>query len=191
MTFQQATTNNQYVTRRACLMINNRQWFHTLCFYKGFSLIELLVVLSVIGIVATVGIASFVSYSRSSAVQQAALDVVTLLKDAKSRAQSQVKPSSCTGNLLGYQVDICGLPSSSCSTQNTYRLVVSCSNGTSVITTRNLPSSVSFTENGTTSTSYLFRVLTSGVVGSGDITLNGFNTSKVITVSASGTITVQ
>ncbi|MBI5044481.1 MAG: prepilin-type N-terminal cleavage/methylation domain-containing protein [Candidatus Levybacteria bacterium] len=159
-------------------------------FKKGFTLIELLIVLSVIGIISTVSIVSFVSYNKSSVLKQASLDVASLLRDAKSRTQSQRKPSSCTGTLIGYRVDICGLSTSNCSTANTYRLSMVCSGNTTVLSTKSLPSDISFSSS-STSPSFLFQVLSNGVTGSGFVRISGYNTTQDITVGSGGTVTIN
>lgn len=75
---------------------------------KGFTLIEIIVVFSVIGILSGVGITSYVSYSRSSQLTQEASNLVEALTLAKSRALSQVKPKECVGSqaLSGYKFKI-------------------------------------------------------------------------------------
>lgn len=78
---------------------------------KGFTLIELVVVFSVMAVLATVGMASFLNFSRSQALQQAASDVTATLNTAKSEAVAQVKPtaagSKCLqGALNGYRIVI-------------------------------------------------------------------------------------
>lgn len=157
----------------------------------GFTLIELLIVFSIIGIISTLSIASFVTYSRGATIRQAALDVAGLVREAKSRTQSQIKPSSCTGTLQGYQVDICGLTGSTCQAANTYQLSVRCTGGNVTLVTKKLPANVSFSQSGTTSARFAFQVVTGGVTGAGAVVLSGFNTTSVITVDNGGTIDVN
>jgi len=158
----------------------------------GFTLIELLIVITVIAIISTVTVASFVSYSKKSSLKQASLDVSSLLRDAKYRTQAQIKPSACTGTLQGYRVDVCGLTGSSCATADTYTLSLICSGGNSTLITKKLPSNIHFTNTGTTSVSYFFKVLTNGVTGSGVTALTGFGTdSGTVTVGAGGTLMVR
>ena len=71
---------------------------------KGFTLIEILVVFSVISILAAIGIASFASYSRAQEVNQAANNLKVLVGHAKFNALSAVKYST---NELGTKVS-CG-----------------------------------------------------------------------------------
>ncbi len=159
---------------------------------RGFTLIELLVVFTVIAIVSTVTVASFVSYNKKSSLKQAASDVASLLRDAKSRTQSQIKPSSCPGVLDGYQVTICGLTNSTCDTANTYRLSVVCSGTATLITTRTLPKNINFSNTGTTSVTFLFKVLSNGVTGVGTIALTGYGSdAATVSVGSGGTLSVE
>src|SRR5438552_2940773 len=76
---------------------------------KGFTLVELIIVLAVLGILSASGLAAFVDYSRKSAIAAATSDVAITLQTAKSRAQSQVKPvtGSCVSQTLdGYKVTV-------------------------------------------------------------------------------------
>jgi len=159
--------------------------------FSGFTLLELLVVFTIIGIISTVSIASFVSYSRGATLKQAELDVSSLLHDAKSRAQSQRKPVSCTGTLQGYRVDICGLSGSSCQTPNTFTLSVVCTNATTLITTKQLPTNVSFISSSSSSSSFTFQTVTNGVIGAGSVILSGTDGQKAITVEQSGVISKE
>lgn len=77
---------------------------------KGFTLIELIVVVTIMMILSTTGIASFVTYSRSQELSTATQNFITTLQLAKASAASQVKPLSDTCNaerpLDGYAVTI-------------------------------------------------------------------------------------
>lgn len=160
---------------------------------SGFTLIELLVVFSIIGILSTVSIAGFSNYGRTQLLQTGASDVVSTLQVAKSRTQSQVKPTSCgTDKLNGYEVRICGLTGSVCSVPDTYELYVSCGVTKTRLSTKELAQGVSFSQSGTTSTTFLFQILTGGVNGNGTVVLRGDDQAiKTIVVSNNGTISLQ
>jgi prepilin-type N-terminal cleavage/methylation domain-containing protein len=159
---------------------------------SGFTLVELVIVMTIIAIISTVSLASLANYSQSQTVKQATYDVQTLFRQAKSYAQSQVKPASCgTSVLNGYRVDICGLAGSTCATTDTYQLSVICGALPTVQATRKLPAHVSFQQSGTTSVSYTFPLLTSGVTGAGSVVLAGYNRTNTITVSPQGAVSVQ
>ncbi len=164
----------------------------------GFTLIELLVVFSIIGILSTISLAAFANYGRDQRLNTAASDLISTLQQAKSRTQSQVKPSSCVASdiLHGYEVQICGLTGSSCLSENTYGLYVKCGTKTILVnnSVKSLPSGVLFANvgEGTTSTAFLFQILTGGVSGNGTIRLTGENDrQKTITVSNNGNISIE
>jgi prepilin-type N-terminal cleavage/methylation domain-containing protein len=58
---------------------------------KGFTLIELIVVFTVLAILSTIGTISLVSYSRAQTLNQATNDLVQTLDTAKSLSGSQLK----------------------------------------------------------------------------------------------------
>lgn len=161
---------------------------------SGFTLIELLVVFSIIGILSTVSIASFANYGKEQQINSGATNLKSILQVAKSRTLNQVKPSSCTSTerLHGYEVRICGLSASSCITQNTFELYVSCGTSKDFISRHKLPETISFDEQGTTTNVLLFKVLSGGVDGSGQIKLvdNG-DRSKTVTVTNNGNISIE
>lgn len=157
---------------------------------KGFTLIELIVVFSVMAVLSTVGIASFSSYSRAQVLQQATNDLVNTLNTAKVRAGSQTKPSQCLSAsvLQGYSVTIN-------IAARTYSLNVVCSGTSIVLSTSVLPVNVAFNQSTgtppTTTTSVTYPVLTGGVKGSGNIVLSSYNQTKTITICPVGGIQVQ
>ncbi|MBI2028736.1 MAG: prepilin-type N-terminal cleavage/methylation domain-containing protein [Candidatus Levybacteria bacterium] len=124
---------------------------------QGFTLIELIVVFSVMSILSAFGIASFNSYNETKVLQNAAIDVANTLNLAKSRALSQVKPNTCGANALeGYGVDMLS--------NKDYQLIAYCTT-THIISAGSLPDSVDFEEACSgTDHSFLFPVLEGGVV---------------------------
>lgn len=155
---------------------------YLLSLQPGFTLIELLAVISIIAILSVVGIASFLSYSKTVSLNTAVSDVTTLLNLAKSRAQSQVKPSgiSCT-NLDGYRVVI-NLP------KNSYHLEASCINPISVVpgAEKTLPKNVCFSCE--IPPSIYFHVFTGAVDGASNIGILGEAGYKAVSVSNTGVI---
>ena len=172
---------------------------------SGFTFIEILVTVAVAAALSAIGIAGFVSYSRSQALTAATSDVVTMLHLAKSKAQSQVKPSNCN-ILVGYKVGLCQLSSIDCQPPETnnpssggkdYALYAVCSadsvNPLVVNDSKKLSNNntIQFETTGTTSTAIFFNVITGGVTGFGNIKISGYGNQKTITVDAVGNITVQ
>lgn len=159
---------------------------------SGFTLIELLIVFSVISILSIVGVASFVSYSRSEALNSATMDVSSMLNVAKSRALSQVKPSegSCATDpqnpqssppLEGYKVSIN-------SSEGTYKLDVICGGSTVLIEEKKLPSEISFSSSPTVVT---FHIISGSVDGGGTFSVTAFGKSKNIEVDSFGNININ
>lgn len=149
---------------------------------SGFTIIELIVVISVIAILAVIGIAAFVNYGRVQALETAASQIVSYLNLAKSRSISQVKPQSCVNQTLnGYKVVL------TFSSQN-YELDVVCSGFSYKIEGKTLPRNITFDAVNTTSTSFFFPVIVSGVEGAGRIVIQGYEKSKTITVDSVGGI---
>lgn len=161
---------------------------------SGFTIIELIVVFSVLAIISTVGIASFVTYTNSQKLRNASLEIRTMLQQARSQSLAQVKPASC-GTLQGYVVRVCCVPSGSncptCLSAGNYELDALCSSVPSgvLMTSKTLPDGVSINNNGTSQRSFQFIPISGGVVQGGMITLDGVNGQKQIaTVSATGVI---
>src|SRR5689334_17105374 len=81
----------------------------------GFTLIELIVVFSIITILSSVGIAGFVTFSHSQTVDTYMKEFKTTLLTARSRALSQLRDQACFSSgfssqgyeLQGYQVVAC------------------------------------------------------------------------------------
>lgn len=159
---------------------------------NGFTMIELIVVFSIMATLSTVGIASFVSYSRTQVLQQTTNDLVNVLNTAKTRAASQIKPSSscsATNILQGYSVSIN-------IAARTYSLNIICSGTTTALSTIILPTNVSFNSASdipptTAATNIIFPILTGGTSGSGNIVLSSFNQTKTVVVSSVGGVSVQ
>ena len=164
----------------------------------GFTLIEIIVVVTVMAILSTIGLASFSEYNHSQTLGAVTLDVYTMLNTAKSRAQSQVKPSTCLApnTLDGYKVSICG-PLSSCTIGSTddYQLQAVCSGVGTRIDGKNLPQNISFVSS--QGKSFLFPVIKGGAtvdldgtpvldcggVHACDIVISGYGKTRSINIA--------
>jgi prepilin-type N-terminal cleavage/methylation domain-containing protein len=150
---------------------------------SGLTLIELLTSISIMAIISTFSIASFVSYSNSQTVQTAAADVVDTLNLAKSRAVSQVIDNQCTGkSLTAYQVTF--------TVPDHYALEVVCDGTTyQVGVTKVLAKNVTFKS--VAVAQVVFNAGTGIVPNPGSIVMTGYNLTKTITVTATGVISVE
>ncbi len=184
---------------------------------KGFTLIELIIVFTVLAILSVGGIAAFVSYSQLQSLSNDRENIIAIVNLAKANTTSQFKPTStakCQGTLEGYSVVF----TTSGSDANTYQLYVRCSGnnpGSSPpreIEMRDAPyklsKGISFITSGATPmnvSSVFFPLLTGGIVvknniGTGSIVncndsspcrivIDGFGKGpKTITMGSSGSI---
>lgn len=156
---------------------------------NGFTLLELIIVFSVIAILSTLGIASFVGYSRSQSLQSAASELASTLNLAKARASSQVKPTECEGTLNGYKVMIDD-PYQTPSVK--YSLYVVCGESQLVKTTT-LPDNgkIIFDSDNTTTSLIFFPVITGIVQGAGNVVLTGYSQTRCLSISPAGVIKVS
>ncbi len=168
-------------------------------FSDGFTFIELIIVMSITAILSTLGIASFLSYSRTQDLQQSTYLLNTYLQTARANVMAQVKPVGiCSGSLQSYQVLVCckggGTSCPTCLSPNNIELDVTCGNNQpSVVMSALFPPDISIDDGKTTERSFVFIPLTGGVKsisGSVIVVLNNTITkaSQTITVTSSGVV---
>lgn len=117
---------------------------------RGFTLLELLVVVGILVMIFGVAIASFNSFNRRSRLQQVALNFKSALRLAQTRAVSAEKPSSGCTTFVGMRVSF---PNSS-----SYTVGHECTEGdVGTIETTTLPSGITFVS---IPNSFTFQVLT-------------------------------
>lgn len=151
----------------------------------GFTLIELMVAISITAVLGTLGIAGFTNFNRAQVFQAASNEVVTLLNLAKSRAQSQIKPPalcSSSQTLEGYEVKI--------TKPKDYALYLRCSRGISKQVdewVRELPNDISVDASQT----FFFPIQTGGVENPGYIKLSGYGRDKYIVINSLGGVSIQ
>ena len=138
---------------------------------KGFSLIEILVSITILAIMSTVGIASYRNTARNQALLADVDQIIQILNIAKTNVNSG-KKVSCSSSLAAWQVSFLG---------SSYKLQEVCVVGPlSDYATYNLSS-----KNTTNITTITFYPLGKGATA-GTITLSPAN--KIINVSISGNI---
>lgn len=190
-------------------MVNN-QW-SLIKSEMGFTLIELIVVFTLFTILSGVGVASFVTYSRSQGVDNSMKELKTTLYTARSRSLSQLKDVSCGSNvnlqLLGYEVVLCTVPGRShpggiaCNnSSNAYELQIICGKAdgsgqiaTTVVDKKFIDPNISF-DNTSTVTYFFFSAITAAVTtdasggNSPKAVIRGYSFGKSVNVSQTGVI---
>lgn len=165
----------------------------------GFTLIEIVVVISIIGILSGIGFYSFVNYNHAQQLSLATQSLQTTLNLARSRAQSQVKPedASCMNNsLLGYKVKLSTAPDNCPITANgCYWLVAVC--GAEDVTVYDKPTIFpqEFDNFESGKTEYFFQVLNKGVkdiASTGEsIKIKAYGKTNTICIYQTGRIEVS
>jgi prepilin-type N-terminal cleavage/methylation domain-containing protein len=151
---------------------------------KGFTFIEIIIAIGIMSVLGAIIFAGFNNYRQVQTLQTSSDEVATMLNLAKSRAQSQIKPSACAGDLNGYRVVIAAPKS--------YELRVSCvGSGETAISeqSKQLPANVTFSN----SSSFFFLVRTGKTIpDSGEtIAVNYAGKTKTITINALGGVNIQ
>lgn len=175
----------------------------------GFTLIELIIVFSLMTILSTIGIASFVNYSHAQEVQTTIQDIKTTLTTARSRALSQLMQGSCATNglqLQGYEVLFCNVLSQSCYAPQDianpdYELNIVCANSDGSGVTHEVVydkkfsnTNIQYSTSKTTASSFFFSAVTGAVTTNNttsnpsQISIQGYGITKVATSSATGVI---
>lgn len=131
---------------------------------RGFTMIELLVVITIITLLVGGGIAAFIEFNDRQTLQAAAKDVQSIFRTAQKRARSGAKPEGCD-QLDGFSVR--GQAGG-----NSYQLIAICTlpSGSTEIVTQSytFDPNVSFESN----LDLKFQALHGGVTGAGSVILS-------------------
>jgi prepilin-type N-terminal cleavage/methylation domain-containing protein len=120
---------------------------------SAFTLVELLVVISVIGVISSLGFAAYTQFSRSQIVTQAIEKIISDLHLAQSLALNNQKPEECGVNLLdGYSFEI--------NDSTSYTISAVCGSSSFEVKKVTLPLTVAIGPSGWKAT---FKVLRQGV----------------------------
>ena len=149
---------------------------------KGYTFVEILVVLLIMTIFLGVGVVSFRGFERRQEVEAGAREIISNLRLAQNEASAGVKPAGCVGELKGHRFRaISGSPSG-------YQVHAVCDNAV-LVKESFLAGSVSLTETGG---DILFNTLAQGVdlTGSGRILITSSSENRCvgITVTEEGEI---
>lgn len=84
---------------------------------KGFTIIELMVVITIIIILSGMSFAAYFTFSQKQAALNDARNMETVLRRVQSLAKNRVYPVGCASGLTGYRVFTnCGVYGESCQT---------------------------------------------------------------------------
>jgi prepilin-type N-terminal cleavage/methylation domain-containing protein len=162
---------------------------------RGFTLIELMVVVGIISVMLGMGIAQYGRFRDRQGVLRAADYVVTHLRDAQKRASAGVNTCPSGERLIAYRITPV-IPAASTYTQ--FRISQVCTSTTTVVVTANVPNGASYSSFDT----FRFPVLAgrvqtaAGVERIDDllitVSLNSCTTTVTVSpagqISASGTV---
>lgn len=168
---------------------------------RGFTIIELLVVITMVGLVSGVGMFSLVNYGNTQSVEQTVSNVKGIFDEAKFNALSSVvretdaggNTISCIDNLSSYRVDI--LPS----TQEPDRveLFMECGGSTSLVKTYTFPENLSIGVD-TTCDEVEYRAISLEASALPFppglpcvVSIEGFGQTKIMTIDAFGNLNIQ
>lgn len=148
----------------------------------GFSMIELLIVISIIGVIATISTVGFNFQESPLVFKSNVSEVANFLSAVRSKSISQVKPDICAGYPLdGYQVAVT-------SGGRDYQSQVICG-GVHVVAQKSLPSGFSFAAG--SAITVKFDVATGTVSNPGSILVSGQGRTSTITIDKLGNISVR
>ncbi len=97
-------------------------------FQRGFTLLEIMVVFTLLSVVSGVGLFSFLEFNQSQELNQSARDISLFFEKARANTTSFVKPAVCEDRTLeGYSVRYCG--AETCTDEDSvYEMNVICGN---------------------------------------------------------------
>lgn len=153
---------------------------------SGFSLIELMVVFSIITIVSGIGFVSFKSYSDRQIISSNAQDIKLAVETAKFNAVSAVKQSGCVSSdaLRGYNFNL--NPAS-----KTYSISILCGINEYVVKAKKVSSQVAISS-GSTCSKIEFESLTGQISGANcTIILSGYNQTVTLMVDSLGSVSIN
>ena len=116
---------------------------------RGFTLLEIMVVFTLLSVVSGVGIFSFLEFNQAQEINQSGRDISLFFEKARANTTSFVKPAVCDNKTLeGYSVRYCG--AESCSDRdNDYEMYVVCGHEEFLSDNLKLPSQITHTEEST------------------------------------------
>ncbi len=164
---------------------------------SGFTIIELLVVITLVGLVSGIGIFSMVNYGNTQLIEQSVGNTKSIFDEAKFNAVSSVKLEvdatgqaiTCDTDVTAYRVDV--LPSSV--GNDSIELHMICNNSEELVKTFELPSNLNMGV-GTTCDEVVYETVRLQVSGLPllpcDIDIEGFGQTKTIRINELGNVNI-
>jgi len=146
----------------------------------GFTIVELLIILSLIALLFALGVSQYNRFNRSQALVKAKGELVSNLRLAQGKSLAGEKPNQCGDEaLLGHQLEF--------TNNQSYKIVAVCGSEPYP----EVKQTVTFPE-GVIKTSaeniVFFKILSQGVESEVTITLSGFGETRDIIITAAGEI---
>ncbi len=164
---------------------------------SGFTLLELLVVMLIIGLAAGIGVANFRDFGRRQEIDNFARTLIGDLRTTHSDASAGRRVAGCTGAFQGYAIDFTAVAISGGSKSTSYTVSAVCVTTSSVVRTITVPANIFIFINRVPTAGnvrLLFKPLELGTDVSAASTLNlivsgtQVSQTKTVSVSASGQI---
>ena len=160
---------------------------------SGFTILELLVVFSLIAVISGVGFLSFVSYSRKQILVQAKSDVKQAVDLARFNALSSVKPAACgADSLTSYTLKFCThnncLGIAGTTDGQSYIVRASCGAQNPLVLSKKLPQNVTFVDAGLKPCQDIVFNSVNPVVSGGpcDVNISGYSSSVTFSIDSQG-----
>lgn len=152
----------------------------------GFTIIEILVVFSLMAILSGIGFVSFAEYNKKQTVVQASNAFKLTIEQARFNSLSSVKPANCLdeNSLNGYKVVVDKVGGN-------YWLKMICGNEDVTIQTKKLPVNVAF-DAATSCVTIQYTALSGALVGSAcNVLVKGFGLISTVMVDSGGNVSLQ
>jgi prepilin-type N-terminal cleavage/methylation domain-containing protein len=108
----------------------------------GFTLLELLIVMVIIGLAAGVGVANFRDFGRRQEIDNYARTLNGELRTVHADASGGKRVTGCTGTFQGYAIDFAASATGGGSRSTAYTVSAVCATASVIVKTVTLPSSV-------------------------------------------------
>lgn len=171
----------------------NKKTISSFSSLSGFTILELLVVFSLMTVISGIGFLSFVSYSRNQILIQAASDLRQAVELARFNAQSNVKPAVCgSDSLESYTLKFCThnncLGISGTTDGQSYVMLATCGAQNPLILSKKLPQNVTFVDAGPTPCQNIVFHSVNPLVSGGpcDVRISGYSNYITFSIDSQG-----